>query len=180
MLLFAVKKEYFLKFIFRQETCVISLKSKYNNLYIPSDFFHVSFSWVENFPLTRPFTLGQPCNFQIMHKEVPPIKQGTVVYEPSDADYHFSAKVCHSLAFDMNIARFIIIIRFHSNQPMLLVVLCATWSACIRFCLCLFISQSFAEIAIFIFVLIVSFSFQTFENFMVIQGTCCIMYQKHE
>ncbi|BFZ17365.1 hypothetical protein BsWGS_20404 [Bradybaena similaris] len=76
-----------------QESCVMSLKSKYSNLYIPSDFFHTSFSWVENFPLAHPFTLGQACNFQIMHKDVPPVKKEQVEYEPEDADYLFSAKV---------------------------------------------------------------------------------------
>uniref|UniRef100_A0A0B7AHU4 SAP domain-containing protein n=1 Tax=Arion vulgaris TaxID=1028688 RepID=A0A0B7AHU4_9EUPU len=76
-----------------QDTCVVSLKSKYSNLYIPSDFFHASFSWVENFPLSRPFTLGQACSFQIMHKDVPPIKPDPVAYEPDDADHLFSAKV---------------------------------------------------------------------------------------
>ncbi|XP_055874989.1 cell division cycle and apoptosis regulator protein 1-like [Biomphalaria glabrata] len=76
-----------------QDTCVVSLKNKYTNLYIPSDFFHASFSWVENFPLTRPFTLGQACNFHVMHKDVPPIKPVTAVLDPGDTDHLFSAKV---------------------------------------------------------------------------------------
>ncbi|XP_059168003.1 cell division cycle and apoptosis regulator protein 1-like isoform X2 [Physella acuta] len=76
-----------------QDACVVSLKNKYSNLYIPSDFFHASFSWVENFPLTRPFTLGQSCNFHVMHKDVPCIRTETVILEPSDADHLFSAKV---------------------------------------------------------------------------------------
>ncbi|KAH9495313.1 Cell division cycle and apoptosis regulator protein 1 [Bulinus truncatus] len=76
-----------------QETCVVILKNKYSNLYIPSDFFHASFSWVENFPLSRPFTLGQSCNFHVMHKDVPSIKPDTAVLDPPDADHLFSAKV---------------------------------------------------------------------------------------
>ena len=84
----------FISFLFHSsDTCVISLKSKYTNLYIPSDFFHASFSWVNNFPLSRPFTLGQACSFHVMHKEVPPILEEIPVYEPNDADHLFSAKV---------------------------------------------------------------------------------------
>jgi len=75
-----------------RDTNVVNLKSRYNNLYIPSDFFHSSYSWVENFPLTRPFTLGKACNFHIMHKDVNPLG-GVDTLEPTDADHLFSAKV---------------------------------------------------------------------------------------
>ena len=76
----------------RRETGVITLKSRYSNMYIPSDFFNASFPWVDAFPPHRPFPLGRPCNFQVMHKEVEPIVPNVAVLEPSDADHLFSAK----------------------------------------------------------------------------------------
>nr|KAG5704172.1 hypothetical protein BaRGS_009702 [Batillaria attramentaria] len=77
----------------RREANVIMLKSKYSNMYIPSDFFHTSFPWVDNLPLQRPFVLGQPCKFHVMHKEVGPLTPETAVLDPPDADHKYCAKV---------------------------------------------------------------------------------------
>lgn len=76
---------------------VITLKSRYQNLYIPSDFFNAKFTWSEVFPLHRPLSLSHPCSFHVMHKEVsmplPPFYKAALNSEPSDVDYRFSAKV---------------------------------------------------------------------------------------
>lgn len=77
---------------YRPEANVVALRSRYSNMYIPSDFFNASFPWVDAFPPHRPFPLGRPCNFQVMHKEVEPIVPNVAVLEPSDADHLFSAK----------------------------------------------------------------------------------------
>ncbi|KAK7493304.1 hypothetical protein BaRGS_00015430 [Batillaria attramentaria] len=77
----------------QREANVIMLKSKYSNMYIPSDFFHTSFPWVDNLPLQRPFVLGQPCKFHVMHKEVGPLTPETAVLDPPDADHKYCAKV---------------------------------------------------------------------------------------
>lgn len=81
----------------RLESSVMTLKSKYMNMYIPSDFFNASAPWVDNLPMARPFSLGQPCKFHVMHKDVPPLSPETAVLDPPDADYKFCAKVGASL-----------------------------------------------------------------------------------
>ncbi|XP_061175292.1 cell division cycle and apoptosis regulator protein 1-like [Saccostrea echinata] len=76
-----------------KEANVISLKSRYTNLYIPSDFFNASFEWTEAFPCFRPFQMGNHCGFHIMHKDVEPLNTNDSVLDPPDADHLFSAKV---------------------------------------------------------------------------------------
>ncbi|XP_062571743.1 cell division cycle and apoptosis regulator protein 1-like isoform X3 [Saccostrea cucullata] len=76
-----------------KEANVISLKSRYTNLYIPSDFFNASFEWTEAFPCYRPFQIGNHCGFHIMHKDVEPLNTNDSVLDPPDADHLFSAKV---------------------------------------------------------------------------------------
>ena len=62
-------------------------------MYIPSDFFNAEFPWHDAFPLLRPFQLGKPSSFHVMHKEVERVGQNTAVLDPPDADHLYSAKV---------------------------------------------------------------------------------------
>ena len=82
-----------LKLCCRKEANVVSLKSRYTNLYIPSDFFNASFEWTEAFPCYRPFQMGNHCGFHVMHKDVEPLNANDSVLDPPDADHLFSAKV---------------------------------------------------------------------------------------
>lgn len=80
------------------EANVIILKSRYSNLYIPSDFFQANFTWTSAFPLFRPFQLGTDCTFHVMPKDTEPItlndaESNTPTSEPTDADHLYSAKV---------------------------------------------------------------------------------------
>ncbi|XP_036148163.1 cell division cycle and apoptosis regulator protein 1 isoform X2 [Monomorium pharaonis] len=75
------------------EADVLEIRRRYQNMYIPSDFFSTNFRWVDAFPPHMPFTLNKPCSFHVMHKDVDPCNENTAVLEPSDADYLFSAKV---------------------------------------------------------------------------------------
>ena len=86
-------------FFFRKSVCVVALKSRYTNMYIPSDFFNATFPWHEGFPLTRPFQLGKNCTFHVLHKDVERFGSGqsTAVFDPPDADHLYSAKVCYNL-----------------------------------------------------------------------------------
>uniref|UniRef100_A0A8C1L9H4 Cell division cycle and apoptosis regulator protein 1 n=1 Tax=Cyprinus carpio TaxID=7962 RepID=A0A8C1L9H4_CYPCA len=72
---------------------MMELRRRYQSLYIPSDFFDAVFTWVDAFPLTRPFTFGNYCNFHIMHKEVDSLVKNTAVLDPPDANHTYSAKV---------------------------------------------------------------------------------------
>nr|XP_033796665.1 cell division cycle and apoptosis regulator protein 1 isoform X3 [Geotrypetes seraphini] len=72
---------------------MMELRRRYQNLYIPSDFFDAQFTWVDAFPMSRPFQLGNYCNFYIMHREVEPLEANTAVLDPPDADHKYSAKV---------------------------------------------------------------------------------------
>ncbi|XP_029635988.1 cell division cycle and apoptosis regulator protein 1 isoform X1 [Octopus sinensis] len=81
-----------------KEANVMVLKSRYSNLYIPSDFFQANFTWTSAFPLYRPFQLGTDCTFHVMPKDTEPVSlNGTEcsvpALEPSDADHLYSAKV---------------------------------------------------------------------------------------
>ncbi|KAF7387308.1 hypothetical protein HZH68_012985 [Vespula germanica] len=75
------------------EADVLEVRRRYQNMYIPSDFFSTNFRWVDAFPPHMPFTLNKPCSFHVMHKDVDSCIENTAVLEPSDADYLFSAKV---------------------------------------------------------------------------------------
>ncbi|XP_043273869.1 cell division cycle and apoptosis regulator protein 1-like isoform X2 [Venturia canescens] len=75
------------------EADVLEVRRRYQNMYIPSDFFSTNFRWVDAFPPHMPFTLNKPCSFHVMHKDVDPFIENTAVLEPPDADYLFSAKV---------------------------------------------------------------------------------------
>lgn len=81
----------------RKEASVMTLRSKYANMYIPSDFFNANSPWVDNLPLNRPFVLGQQCKFHVMHKEVSPLTAETAVLDPPDADHKYCAKVCEAV-----------------------------------------------------------------------------------
>lgn len=71
----------------------MELRRRYQSLYIPSDFFDAVFTWVDAFPMTRPFQLNNACNFHILHKEVDPLVKNTAVLDPPDANHTYSAKV---------------------------------------------------------------------------------------
>lgn len=83
----------FIIYYFRPEADVLEIRRRYQNMYIPSDFFSTNFRWVDAFPPHMPFTLNKPCSFHVMHKDVDSCIENTAVLEPSDADYLFSAKV---------------------------------------------------------------------------------------
>ncbi|XP_063163614.1 cell division cycle and apoptosis regulator protein 1 isoform X2 [Candoia aspera] len=72
---------------------MMELRRRYQNLYIPSDFFDAQFTWVDAFPMPRPFQLGNYCNFYVMQREVDPLDKNTALLDPADADHLYSAKV---------------------------------------------------------------------------------------
>lgn len=79
--------------LYRYNCDMMELRRRYQSLYIPSDFFDAVFTWVDAFPLSRPFTFGNYCNFHIMHKEVDSLVKNTAVLDPPDANHTYSAKV---------------------------------------------------------------------------------------
>lgn len=85
----------FVVLLCRKHANLLTLRSRYTSMYIPSDFFHATLSWSDAFPIHRPFRLGQACQFHIMSKEVeaPNRKQLESLLDPHDADHTFSAKV---------------------------------------------------------------------------------------
>ncbi|KYO42474.1 cell division cycle and apoptosis regulator protein 1 [Alligator mississippiensis] len=84
----------FSKFSLDCRSCdMMELRRRYQNLYIPSDFFDAQFTWVDAFPMSRPFQLGNYCNFYVMHREVESLDKNTAVLDPPDADHLYSAKV---------------------------------------------------------------------------------------
>lgn len=78
---------------FRKNANVITLKSRYNSMYIPSDFFKANFCWMDAFPLTRPFQLGHHCEFHVLHKDVEPLNTSDALLDPPDADHSYNAMV---------------------------------------------------------------------------------------
>lgn len=69
------------------------MKKRYQNLYIPSDFFHSRVKWTEAFPANVPFSINKTCTFHVMNKEVASPELNEAVLDPPDADYLYSAKV---------------------------------------------------------------------------------------
>ncbi|XP_052071868.1 cell division cycle and apoptosis regulator protein 1-like isoform X3 [Mytilus californianus] len=76
-----------------QSANVVTLKSRYSSMYVPSDFFKANFTWMDAFPLTRPFQLGRNCEFHVLHKDVESINTSDALLDPPDADHSFNAKV---------------------------------------------------------------------------------------
>ncbi|XP_033736293.1 cell division cycle and apoptosis regulator protein 1-like isoform X2 [Pecten maximus] len=72
---------------------VMSLKARYTNMYIPSDFFNANFAWTDAFPIVRPFQLGNHCSFHLFHKDVEGVEPTTAVLDPPDSDHAYNAKV---------------------------------------------------------------------------------------
>ncbi|XP_078499320.1 cell division cycle and apoptosis regulator protein 1 isoform X6 [Lissotriton helveticus] len=72
---------------------MMELRRRYQNLYIPSDFFATRFTWVDAFPILRPFQMGNYCNFYVMNREVDPLEKNLAVLYPPDVDHSYSAKV---------------------------------------------------------------------------------------
>lgn len=91
---------------------MMELRRRYQNLYIPSDFFDAQFTWVDAFPLSRPFQLGNYCNFFVMHREVESLEKNMAILDPPDADHLYSAKVC-ILRYTAKIYEELIILRVY-------------------------------------------------------------------
>ena len=78
------------------ECNVMDLKKRYNNLYIPSDFFNADNVWSEAFPLEAPFKITMPSTFCVMNKDhVVPVTANKFKIDPDDADYSYVAKVMY-------------------------------------------------------------------------------------
>lgn len=72
---------------------IIEIKKRYQNLYVPSDFFSSGVKWIEAFPPNAPFSIKKTCSYHVMNKEVAPLDAVDAVLDPPDADYLYSAKV---------------------------------------------------------------------------------------
>lgn len=72
---------------------VISLKSHYAQLYIPSEFASAKNSYLSCLPIHRPLKFNQRCLFHIMRKEASSICENQAVYDPPDADHSWNVKV---------------------------------------------------------------------------------------
>merc|ERR1719318_1510765 len=76
---------------------VIELKKRYNNLYVPSDFFNAQHSWNEAFPIEAPFKVQYATSFNTFSKELveppPGLGPSKWQFDPPDCDYTWVAKV---------------------------------------------------------------------------------------
>lgn len=72
---------------------IVEIKKRYQNLYVPSDFFSSGVKWTEAFPANAPYSINKTCTFHVMNKEVAPLSAIDAVLDPPDADYLYSAKV---------------------------------------------------------------------------------------
>merc|ERR1712223_307367 len=76
---------------------VMELKKRYNNLYIPSDFFNAQHSWNEAFPIEAPFKVQYATSFNTFSKELveppPGLGPSKWQFDPPDCDYTWVAKV---------------------------------------------------------------------------------------
>lgn len=92
----------------------MELRRRYNNLYVPSDFFYSRIRWSESFPCHAPFSIKKPSAFHLFHKSVenPNGVDNRAELNPSDADDSFSAKVNFELS------------------PSIIIILCANSVEC--------------------------------------------------
>lgn len=97
-----------ISFFHSTEADILELRRRYNNMYVPSDFFYSRIRWSESFPCHAPFSIKKPSAFHIFHRSVenPNGADDKSVFEPSDADDTFSAKVISPMAFYLNHSQF--------------------------------------------------------------------------
>lgn len=75
---------------------VMDLKKRYNNLYIPSDFFNANHVWNEAYPIHEPFEVEYATSFHVFNKDLvesPILSDSKWQLEAPDADYTWVAKV---------------------------------------------------------------------------------------
>jgi hypothetical protein len=73
---------------------VSGIKSRYGQLYIPSDFISVQNSWQTSLPIDRTLKFNNRCLFHVMKKEAQPVGgPNTAVYDADDSDFRWSVKV---------------------------------------------------------------------------------------
>ncbi|CAF0707138.1 unnamed protein product [Brachionus calyciflorus] len=72
---------------------VSTVKLRYPNLYIPSDYIYNKNSWLNSLSLNRPLKFNSKCQFHIMSKDALPIQKNTSVYDATDVDYRWQVKV---------------------------------------------------------------------------------------
>ena len=76
------------------ESGVHELKKRYSNMYVPSDFFLADHSWMKSFPVHDGFKMQYASTFHIFNKDlVESPLLSDAVYDPTDADHTFNAKV---------------------------------------------------------------------------------------
>ena len=78
----------------RLSNTVSGLRSRYAQLYIPSDFIFVKNTWHNSLPINRTLRFNSRCLFHVMRKEASsPVQPTEVVYDPPDADHTWTVKV---------------------------------------------------------------------------------------
>ncbi|XGW25961.1 hypothetical protein V3C99_006960, partial [Haemonchus contortus] len=82
--------------LLNEQVSVVGLRTRYNKLYIPSDFADMTAEWVKRVPVDAAIDLTKPVAFHVWNKEVDyPLQDGEepVVLEPEDADHRHQVKV---------------------------------------------------------------------------------------
>ncbi|CAH8639675.1 unnamed protein product [Heterobilharzia americana] len=70
------------------------LRHRYPRLNISADFYECTSSWVDSFPMHKPFELGSGTDYHVFHRDVdPPTQPDSALLVPPDADYSYSARV---------------------------------------------------------------------------------------
>ena len=72
---------------------VSGVKSRYNQLYIPSDFINVKNSWQCSLPIDRSLKFNNRCLFHVMKKESQAVIENNVIFDAPDADHTWTVKV---------------------------------------------------------------------------------------
>lgn len=87
----------------RNEMKYLDIHKRYNNLYIPSDFFKCEMSWTKSIRLEDPPRFSpHPITFNILHKDVDiPVSENEALplENPPDADSRFIVKVSFFIHF---------------------------------------------------------------------------------
>lgn len=82
---------------------VLEIRSRYTNMYIPSEFFYSRIRWSESFPCHAPLSIKKPSAFHVFHRTVenPNGADNGAELDPPDADDTFTAKVLRKISIKM-------------------------------------------------------------------------------
>ena len=94
---------------------ISGVKSRYSQMYIPSDFINVKSNWQQSFPMNRPLKFNSRCLFHVMNKDAHSVNVNDAQYDPPDADHRWAVKVLYMIKTKLIIIELSILMELYGT-----------------------------------------------------------------